>query len=105
MRWIGAAFLLLMPLGANAADASAGANEFHKFRCDSCHSVYGAKVTAPIPLRDVSREKPDVVAAMILVRSHATTRSKFDELVMANTASTLSAKELSDIVAYLRRPR
>jgi len=104
MRWLCVTLLAALPLSANAADAVAGRDDFHKFRCDTCHSVYGEKRSAQVPLRDFSREKPEAVAQRIVQRTHLAPEALFDEIAMSGPASILTQQQLMDIVAYLRDP-
>jgi mono/diheme cytochrome c family protein len=103
-------FLIMLSVGPRSSaatrpggDPAAGHAAFTKLRCDSCHSVYGEMRTkpAPHPLRDLSKEKPEAIANMIVARSHLAPEALFDEQVMSTTASGMTQRELADIVAYL----
>lgn len=88
-------------------DPVAGHATFAKLRCDSCHSVYGEMRAKPAahPLRDLSRQKPEAIANMIVARTHLAPEALFDEQVMSTSASGMTRRELADIVAYLRVKR
>lgn len=86
-------------------NATAGAESFAKFRCNTCHSVYGQQPAAQVPLRDLSKETPEAVKNLILARTHLAPEALFDEMAMSATASQMTERELADIVAYLRKPR
>jgi cytochrome c553 len=106
MRWFIAVLLFVAPaiVAAAEADAVKGRDDFVKYRCNVCHSVAGQKPAATVPLRDLSREKPEAVANLIVARTHLAPEALFDQMAMSSAASQLSQRELMDIVAYLRRP-
>ena len=106
MRWCIAVLLLVVPAVVIAAqvDAAKGRDDFVKYRCNVCHSLAGQKPAASIPLRDLSREKPEAVASLIVERTHLAPEALFDEMAMSSAASQLNQGELMSIVAYLRTP-
>jgi len=105
MRWFIAVLLFVVPAAVAAeADAVKGRENFVKYRCNVCHSLAGQKPVATVPLRDLSREKPEAIANLIVARTHLAPQALFDEMAMSSAASQLSQRELMDIVAYLRLP-
>ena len=104
MRWLCVALVAALPLSANAADPAQGRENFHKLRCDTCHSVYAEKQKAPVPLRDFSKEPPEAITRLIVQRTHLAPEMLFDEIAMSSVASFMTKEQLADIVAYLRNP-
>ncbi|MGZ8811717.1 MAG: c-type cytochrome [Thermoanaerobaculia bacterium] len=88
-----------------AGDAVEGRQMFAKLRCDICHSVAGSPARAPHPLRDLSTQPPDAIAAMIVQRTDVAPGAMFDEMAMASAASRMTPQDLAHLVAYLREPR
>jgi cytochrome c553 len=106
MRWLTIALLFVAPAAfAAEGDAVAGRANFTKYRCDTCHSVYGQMPKAEVPLPDLSKQTPEAVANRIVERTHLAPEALFDEMAMSSAASRLSQRELDDIVAYLRHPQ
>ena len=87
-------------------DPDAGRAAFVKLRCDSCHRAYSEKAGDRLvvhPLPDLSRESASSVASMILARTDASHGALFDDVVMAASARQMTPRELSNVVAYLRK--
>lgn len=85
-------------------DPVEGRAAFAKLRCDVCHSVAFERRGAPHPLRDLSGEPAEAVAAMIMSRTKLPPEALFDEMAMSAAASRITTRELSHIVSYLRQP-
>jgi len=100
MRVFLAASLLMASVSAYAADR--GRETFVKFRCDTCHSVYGETVKKQVPLPDLSKYSERAVTAMIVSRTELDPHALFDEMAMSVCASQVTKSELADIVKYLR---
>lgn len=90
-------------LKLSQGSAVEGRADFVKLRCDSCQSVY-REPRGRLPLRDLSHETPQGVAAMILERTDLAPQAYFDEMVMSAAASNMTLEQLANIVAYLRHP-
>jgi mono/diheme cytochrome c family protein len=88
----------------SSGDSTAGREAFAKLRCNSCHSVAGEPPAARLPLRDLSRETPEAVANLIVSRSEMAPEALFDEMAMSAAASSMTPRELADLVTYLRNP-
>ncbi len=104
--WVGSALLLICGMGFAAppgGNAAAGHDAFIKLRCNTCHSVYGERAKAQIPLPDLSKETPETVANLIVSRTHLAPEALFDEMVMSAAAGQMTNRELTDIVTYLRK--
>jgi len=92
-------------------DAIAGRREFINHSCIECHRVAedpqlppGARSIAGPLLEQLDRYKPSALAERIVNRKTGESEELFDK-TMADFAQPLNARQLADIVAYLRHPR
>lgn len=92
-------------------DPVAGRAAFIAGRCVDCHRVAedptlprGARAIAGPLLENIARATPREVADRIRNRSTGRGETLFDK-EMSDYAQTITARQLVDIVAYLRQPR
>lgn len=92
-------------------DPVAGRAAFIAVRCVDCHRVAedpalprGARAIAGPVLENIARATPREVADRIRNRSTGRGETLFDK-EMSDYAETVTARQLVDIVAYLRQPR
>jgi len=106
MRWLCASLLILVPSLGFAAQGNAvsGRENFRKFHCDTCHSVWGEKRTAAVPLPDFSRRSENEIAETIAAHTQLSPEALFDEMAMAAATSYMTPQQLMDIAAFLRNP-
>jgi len=92
-------------------DPVAGRAAFIAVRCIDCHRVAedpnlprGARAIAGPLLENIARATPREVADRIRNRGTGRGETLFDK-EMSDYAQTITARQLVDIVAYLRQPR
>jgi mono/diheme cytochrome c family protein len=92
-------------------DAKAGRRVFINHSCIECHRVEedpalppGRRSIAGPLLSHLDRYEPSVLADKIVSRRTGESEELFEK-TMADFAQPLSARQLADVVAYLRHPR
>ena len=92
-------------------DATAGRRAFIAMQCIDCHRLAedpelprGRRAVAGPLLSGLSRYAPNDLASRITSRSTGASQELFDR-TMKDYAQPLSARQLADIVAYLRNPK